>query len=521
MRRILLAALAVLTLTAPVAADPFFRTRYLGFDDVNGDGKLSCGETVRIGVFYQTDAPVPNGSVDPTELHGFITMPETDSNGLFFLAGSVTTDLGFTTGCSARVLEGNSPGQARARVEATCVQDPVSLPGGATLALEYRAVYQSPTVPSFTDTATFLFDQRPPGTGDRVHSVDVESGVTTAVCSSPPPVVTIRKSVMGAADPGARLIYQLAITNSSALPLGGFYARDVVPAHATFDPAGSSPGWICPSGGASGASCSYLFSSLPVGTSTLGFAVRVDSPIPPNVSNLSNTACVAESQTVYGCDSVSTPVGGSPRLSVGKTVTGGTPAAPGGVVSFEVAVQNTGDRGSSDVLATDTLPAGTAFVASGSGAWSCSGSTCTADLGTLAAGESKRIALALRVPSPLPAGVNRFTNNACATPLEGGSAVLRLGGFRSQWLSGPQPPQDPDPRRRHAGHAARLRPPGQERRQPGRGGCLRYGDYPGPHPGRSRGERAGLELLAAHLHLLSRGSRRGSGAVPRLRRDGR
>jgi uncharacterized repeat protein (TIGR01451 family) len=421
MRRILLAALAVLTVAGPLAADPLFKTRYLGFDDINGDGKLSCGETVTLGVFYQTDAPGTNMFIDPTELHGFITMPESDSNGLFFLPGSVTTDFGFTTGCYANVLEGNAPGDTRARVEATCAQDPVTLPGGAALSLKYQAVYRSPTVPSFTDTATFLFDQRPPGAGDRLHSIDIESGVTTAVCSSPPPIVTIRKSVMGAADPGARLVYQLAITNSSALPLGGFYARDVVPAHTTFDPVNSSPGWLCPAGGSPGASCSYLFSALPVGTSTLTFAVVVESPIPPNVPNISNTACVAESQTVYGCDSVSTPTGGAPRLSVTKTITGGTPAGPGSVVSFQIDVQNTGNRGSSDVIVTDTLPSGTTYVASGSGSWSCAGAACTADLGTLASGESKRVALSLRVPSPLPAGVNSFTNTACATPLEGGS----------------------------------------------------------------------------------------------------
>ncbi|HET9210140.1 MAG TPA: hypothetical protein VFR03_07070 [Thermoanaerobaculia bacterium] len=432
MRRILLAALAALTAAGPLCADPLFKTRYLGFDDVNGDGKLSCGETVTIGVFYQTDAPGPEGLADPTELHGFITMPESDSNGLFFLPGSVTTDFGFTTGCYANVLAGNAPGDFRARVEAICTQDPTILPGGATLALKYQAVYQNPTSPSFTDTATFLFDQRPPGAGDRLHSADFKTGLT-GTCSAPPPVVTIRKSVMGAADPGAHLVYQLAITNSSALPLGGFYARDVVPAHTTFDPGNSSPGWTCSAGGAAGASCSYLFSALPVGTSTLSFAVLVDSPIPPNVPNISNTACVAESQTVYGCDSISTPAGGSPRLAVTKTITGGTPAAPGSVVSFEVAVENTGNRGSSDVIVSDTLPPGTTYVSSGSGTWSCSGGTCTADLGTLAAGESKRIAISLLVPSSLPAGVNSFTNTACASPLEGGapacsSATLGVSG---------------------------------------------------------------------------------------------
>jgi large repetitive protein len=426
MKRILLASLAMFALAGSLAADPVFQTRYLSFTDINGDGHLSCGETVTIGVFFQTDAP----PVDPTELHGFITMPDVDSVGLEFLSGTVITDHTFTTGCSAStVLQGNTEGDPRARVELICAQDPISLPGGATLALKYQAVYLNRTAPVFTDTATLEFDLRPPSAGNRLHSVDSQQGVATSICGSPPPIVSISKSVSGTAEPGRRLVYTLNITNSSPDPLGGIFAKDVVPANTTFDPNGSSPGWFCPNGGAAGDSCSYLFSALPIGGSTLTFAVTVDPILPPNVLDISNTACVTEATTVHDCDSVSTPAGGTILLSVAKSIVSGTPATPGSVVSFQIDVRNNGNRGAADVILTDTLPAGTSFVASGSAPWTCSGQTCTSDLGTLAAGQTKTTNIALRVPNPLPAGLNTFTNQACAAPITGEAPTCSSASF--------------------------------------------------------------------------------------------
>jgi uncharacterized repeat protein (TIGR01451 family) len=415
--------LAAFMPAAAAFGDPTFTTRYLSFDDINGDGVLSCGDVVTIGVFYKTDAP----PADPTELHGFITMPETDSQGLSFLSGSVTTDFMFTTGCSAVVLEGNNSGDSHARLEATCTEDPVVLPGGATLAVKYQAIYTSPSFPQFTDTATFLFDQRPPGPDASLHATETRS--TSGTCSAPPPTVTIKKTSTGPATPGSPHIYSLTIDNLSSLPLGGFYARETVPTNSTFDVANSSPGWVCTMGGAGGA-CSYLFSSLNPGQTTITYSVLVASIIPPSVINITNTACVAESRTVYGCSSISDPFSGGPTLSISKAVSSGTPATPGGVVGFQIDVKNNSSYGTSDVVVTDTLPPGTSYSSSGSSSsWTCVGSTCTAHLGALAAAQSQRLFLALKVPSPLPAGGSNFVNTACATPAENNTSVCSTATF--------------------------------------------------------------------------------------------
>jgi uncharacterized repeat protein (TIGR01451 family) len=426
-RKILLSiALTALLAVRTASAALTFSTQYLSFDDTNGDGTLSCGEPVTIGVFYQTDSPNP--SVDPTELHGFITAPESGSQGISFLPGSVTQDYGFSTGCFGSVLEGNNSSDTRARIEVTCSQDPTVLPGGATLLMKYKAAYTAATFAQFTHTAKFAFDLRPSGPDDHLTATQTRS--TSSTCSAPPPTVTIAKTSNGPAIPGQSHIYTLTVANQSALPLGGFYAGEPVPANTTFDPANSSPGWVCDTAGAPGASCSFLFSALPPGPSAIVFAVRIASAIPPGVSNITNTACVAESRTVYDCSSISDPFSSPPQIGVTKSITAGTPAVPGGSVAFNIAVTNTSSRGSTDVVATDTLPPGTTFNPAGSSPnWSCTPTSCTAHLGALNAGASTSISLVVSVPNPLPAGGASYVNTACGTPVEGGAPVCSTVTF--------------------------------------------------------------------------------------------
>jgi uncharacterized repeat protein (TIGR01451 family) len=424
MKPTLLALAALLALSLPGDATTF-NTQLLGYTDVNGNGQLDCGEPVRIGVFYQTDPPT-SPTVDGT-LHAIITLPDvTDTRGLSYLSGTIQTDNTFTTGCYGVVLQGNatSPADTHARVEVTCSKDPVALPGGSTILLTYSALYLSLGSPSFTSTADLLFDS-----ATHLHASQTRPAATA--CTSTPPAVTIQKTAMSpTATPGNVLIYNLAITNASGLPLGGEYARETVPDNTTWDAANSAPGWFCTNSGAAGSACSYLFSQLPSGTTNIPFAVRVANPLAPGVASISNVACVAQSQTVQGCDSTSTPAGGSPVLTLTKQIIGGTPAAPGTVVNFSITVRNSGPRGSSDVVVTDTLPAGLTFSSSGSSAWSCSGSTCSADLGSLASGETKSLAINLQAPNPLPAGsAGTFNNTACASAVEGGSPSCGSAAF--------------------------------------------------------------------------------------------
>jgi uncharacterized repeat protein (TIGR01451 family) len=143
------------------------------------------------------------------------------------------------------------------------------------------------------------------------------------------------------------------------------------------------------------------------------------------VTQISNTASIAD-DGANGADptpgnntgSDTTPVTGGPELSLTKSDGGGS-VAPGGTVSYTLTYANTGNRGATGVVLTETVPANTTFNAGASTAgWVCSpdnnaGSTCTLAIGALAAGGGNQTAtFAVTVDNPLPPGVTDISNTA-------------------------------------------------------------------------------------------------------------
>jgi uncharacterized repeat protein (TIGR01451 family) len=70
------------------------------------------------------------------------------------------------------------------------------------------------------------------------------------------------------------------------------------------------------------------------------------------------------------------------QLTLTKSDGGGS-VSPGGTINYTLNYQNTGTESLSDVILTETVPAGTTF--NGAGGWVCAGSICTLSVGTLAA----------------------------------------------------------------------------------------------------------------------------------------
>jgi uncharacterized repeat protein (TIGR01451 family)/fimbrial isopeptide formation D2 family protein len=118
-----------------------------------------------------------------------------------------------------------------------------------------------------------------------------------------------------------------------------------------------------------------------------------------------------------------------PKLTVAKHDTPGGPYQPGATVTYTVTVKNTGTSAASDLVATDTLPAGVtavtstsvpagwayAFAPAGSSpaqiTWT---STTGASATTLAAGAQAAFAYTLALPDPI-VGSSIFTNNVAVT----------------------------------------------------------------------------------------------------------
>lgn len=103
-------------------------------------------------------------------------------------------------------------------------------------------------------------------------------------------------------------------------------------------------------------------------------------------------------------------------LSVTKT-DGVASAVPGQVLDYSIGYANAADATATatNVVLTETVPANTTYVASGSSAWSCAdgagaGTTCTFAVGSLAPGASGIAQFKVKVVNPVGADVSSITN---------------------------------------------------------------------------------------------------------------
>jgi uncharacterized repeat protein (TIGR01451 family) len=244
----------------------------------------------------------------------------------------------------------------------------------------------------------------------------------------PVPDLSITKSDGGASvAPGGTVAYTLTYANGGGQGATGVVLSETVPANTTFNPGASTAGWVCSPNNNAGSACTLAIGAVAAasGPLTATFAVTVVNPVAAGVTQISNTATVADDGT-QGADptpgnnsgSDTSPVTGAPDLSITKS-DGGASVAAGGTVAYTLTYANAGNRGASGVVLSETVPANTTFNAGASTAgWVCSpnnnaGSTCTLAVGGLAAGGGNQSAtFAATVVTPLPGGVTQISNTA-------------------------------------------------------------------------------------------------------------
>src|SRR6185503_10662687 len=200
---------------------------------------------------------------------------------------------------------------------------------------------------------------------------------------------------------------------------------DVVPASTTFNAGASTAGWSCTPNNNAGSTCTLAVGTLAAGGGNQTATVTVVNPVGAGVSQISNTASIADDGT-NGADptpgdnsgSDSTPVTAAPDLSMTKS-DGGASVAPGGTVSYTLTYANGGNRGASGVVLTDTVPANTTFnVGASTAGWVCvpnnnAGSTCTLAIGPLAGASGNQSAtFAVTVDASVPGGTTQISNTA-------------------------------------------------------------------------------------------------------------
>jgi LPXTG-site transpeptidase (sortase) family protein len=200
---------------------------------------------------------------------------------------------------------------------------------------------------------------------------------------------------------------------------------DTVPQYTTFRPGASTAGWVCVPNNNAGSVCTISIGALAAGGSgSVTFAVTVNATLPAGVTQVDNTASIADDGTNgsdptpgNNTDDDQTPVDATPDLTITKD-DGGVSTSPGGTVAYLLVYENVGNQDATGVVISDTVPLYTTFnPAVSTAGWVCvpnnnAGSTCTISIGALAVGGSGSVTFAVTIESPLTAGVDEIDNLA-------------------------------------------------------------------------------------------------------------
>ena len=240
------------------------------------------------------------------------------------------------------------------------------------------------------------------------------------------PDLSLTKSDGGASiAPGGTVAYTLGYSNSGGNATG-VVLTETVPANTAFNAGASTAGWSCVPNSNAGSTCTLAIGAVAtLGSGSATFAVTVVNPVPAGVTQVSNTASIAD-DGAGGADptpgnnaaSDTTPVNAAPDLTLTKS-DGGATVLPGGTVTYTLSYANAGNQDAAGVALTETVPAETTFNAGASTAgWACvpnssAGSACTLAIGALAGGGANGVAtFAVTVASPPTAGTTQVSNTA-------------------------------------------------------------------------------------------------------------
>ncbi|HVT60357.1 MAG TPA: hypothetical protein VHR45_18435 [Thermoanaerobaculia bacterium] len=340
--------------------------------------------------------------------------------------GAAAVDLSETVPANTKFAAGaSSPGwacvPAGGAAGASCTLAVGGLAAGAAASRSFAVTVADPLAAGVTQVANTAC-ARAAGSPDSCDRIVVPT-VGMAVLKAS------KSLASGSGVPGSTLVYAVAVQNTGNQDAAGVVAGETVPAHTTFAPGASAPGWSCAPDGLAGAQCSLGIGAVAAGQSRqAAFSVLIDTPLPAGVAAIGNTVCFSmaaaplEAAAVGGggeCATLTTPTAGRAVLGIQKSY-GGGPVRPGDTAVFNIVIGNSGNQDAAGVAATETVPAHTTFVAGASSAgWSCvpgaaAGAACTLAIGGLPAGATVTRSFAVRVDAALPPGVGQVANTACA-----------------------------------------------------------------------------------------------------------
>jgi uncharacterized repeat protein (TIGR01451 family) len=242
----------------------------------------------------------------------------------------------------------------------------------------------------------------------------VEQGACIPGAQEPPADLMITKS--DSPDPvtaGSTLTYTLTVTNNGPTDATGVIVTDTLPMEVLFVSATASQGSCSEAAGvvacnlgnlASAASASVTIEGT-VDPSTLAGMITNTASVTANENDPDSANNTANTETLV---TVISPA----DLSITKTDSP-DPVTAGGTLTYTLTINNDGSGDATDVIVTDTLPAGVTFdpATSSPGCTEAVPGVVTCDLGDLANGASATVTIVVMVDPAATCG-STLTNTA-------------------------------------------------------------------------------------------------------------
>lgn len=326
-----------------------------------------------------------------------------------------------TVGASGWVCPPAAPVNTVGGTRVTCSRATALLPGAASPTFTFAVNVANPAAPSVTNTATVS------GGGEAAAVTGNNATSVTSAVSSFDLRLVMTQAVAGNFTMDTNAQYTLTLTNIGALtaPLG-YTITDVLPAGLTYVSA-TGTGWTCSMAVVGGLQTVTCVRTVPaalgagLANPAITLTVTPTAAVVPSVTNSATVsyAVATESPNLLAnnTSSVTTRVN-APDLTVSKSHNGNFIVGTNGV--YTLTVNNLGARATStsNVVVTDTLPAGLTYVSAAPVApdttWSCGAVgqvvTCTRLAANTIAANSSSTPIVVTV-LPTAAAVPAVTNH--------------------------------------------------------------------------------------------------------------
>jgi uncharacterized repeat protein (TIGR01451 family) len=358
--------------------------------------QMGVAPDLPVGTIVQNTASLSMSTTDPTPANNTSTVsapPSTSSADLTAAKAAIEPSVTPGSTFTYRIVVTNNGPSTALNVRATdALPAPlafVSSPSGCTASAQNVTCGPTPTVApgaSTTFDVVVRLDPTYTGDGSDISNVataasgtpDPNSANNPSPPAPPPPVgaaqsdLQIVKSVSpDPVTPGTNFTYTLQVSNNGPSVAVNVRVTDPLPDQTTFvsSVAGCT---AAPSGSGQLVSCPAL-STLTVGaTASFDIVVQLNPAYTGTGSNIVNSGTVMSDVDDPQPQNNTNPTGAPPvgptgaDVTVAKTVSTG-PVQPGETFTYTLLVSNQGPSAATEVVATDTFPAGVTFVSSTEG----------------------------------------------------------------------------------------------------------------------------------------------------------